>query len=137
MDPVGRINEERLHRDDDVTVFNGLPFTGAAYLEYPNSVLKREASYRDGFEEGVVKEWHPNGKLKREWFAIHGRAEGKVTEWHDNGTLKSSGEYESGVELRYEEWSDDGVLVKRRTIDMGSELFKYLQELRQKNHGRS
>jgi antitoxin component YwqK of YwqJK toxin-antitoxin module len=131
MDSIGRVKEEHLHWDDDVTVFNGLPFTGVAFLEYPNAVLKREAYYKDGFEEGLVREWHANGKLKREWLAVHGRAEGKVTEWHDNGMVKSVGEYEYGVELRFGEWNEFGALVKSRTINMESELFKYVQKMRQ------
>ena len=125
-----RIDEEQLDWDDDVSVLNGVPYTGVGVMYYPDGSLEGEASYVDGFKEGVVREWHPNGKLRTEWFAERGRAEGKVTEWHQNGVVKSVGEYEFGVEIKFDEWDEAGELLQSRQIDESSELFKHVQQMR-------
>jgi antitoxin component YwqK of YwqJK toxin-antitoxin module len=125
-----RIDENDLEYDDDQAISNGVPFTGIAFSDYPNSRLKREAPYKDGFEEGLCREWFLNGQLKCEWFAVHGRATGKVTEWHETGKIKSIQEVEYGAELSYDEWSDNGELLTHRQIDTASELFKYVQQMR-------
>lgn len=56
----------------------------------------------------------------------------KVRQWHENGKMKSIGEYEHGVELRYDEWSDNDAFLTSRQVDTGSALFKYLQQMRGK-----
>ncbi len=130
---MNRINEDELDWDDDLSVLDGVPYSGTGFLVYPDGTLKREVFYRDGFEEGVCIEWHPNGKLKREWFAERGRAKGKVTEWHDNETVKSVGEYEFGTELQYDEWNESGELILSRRIDEGSAQMKYVEQMRAGN----
>jgi antitoxin component YwqK of YwqJK toxin-antitoxin module len=127
------INEDELEFDGDQTTYNGRPFTGVGLLQYPNSRPKREVKYVNGFEEGPCREWYPNGQLKRDWFAVRGQAHGRVTEWYENEKRKSVGEYEHGVELRYDEWSDTGQLLVSREIDKASELFKYLEQVREKS----
>lgn len=128
-----RLNEECLEYDGDVSVFRGEPFSGTAFLEYPDGAPRRETPYKDGFEHGICREWHPNGQLQREWTAIHGRAEGQVTEWHANGQTRSIGVYEKGVELSFAEWDETGALVIKREIDPSSTQFAYLQKSRQEN----
>ena len=125
-----RVNEEDLDWDDDVRVLGGTPYSGIAFLLYPDGSRKREVTYQNGFAEGNCREWHLNGNLKREWFAERGRATGKIKEWHADGTVKSIGEYEFGAELQYDEWDESGDLSIHRQIDENSELFKYVQRMR-------
>ena len=127
-----RINADELEFADAQSFYNGVPFTGVGFRVYPNLRLEEEIPYKDGYPDGVCREWFANGQMKAEWFAIHGRAIGKVKQWHQNGKLKSVGDYEHGVELKYDEWSDGGTLLVSRTIDAGSELYKYLQHMRTK-----
>ena len=128
-----RLNEDdEFEFDEDQIVYNGVPFTGILYAEYPNAQLKRESPFRDGFAEGRCREWFPNGQLKQEWFAVHGRATGKFLQWHENGQPRSVGNYEYGVELSYDEWNERGDLVAHREINTTSELFKYVEHMRVK-----
>lgn len=136
LKPELRIDDNELDFDGDQRTYNGAPFNGIGFLVYPNSQLKREAVYRDGFEEGLVREWHPNGQLKKEWFAVHGQATGKLVRWHDNGQIASVVEAEYGSVLRRDEWDRDGKHLKNYQIDPNSAEFKYVQEMRRK-HGRN
>jgi antitoxin component YwqK of YwqJK toxin-antitoxin module len=72
MNSPVRVNEDLFDFDDDVRLYEGKPFTGIAFGEYPNSKLKRELPYKDGFPEGLCREWHSNGQLEREWCAVRG-----------------------------------------------------------------
>jgi len=111
-----RVNEDLFDFKGDQRLYNGRPFTGIAFYEYPNQVLKRELYYKDGLEEGVCREWHPNGQLKREWFAVRGRATGRVSEWHPNGKLQSVSEYHEGDEVMRDEWNAAGDLILSRRM---------------------
>jgi antitoxin component YwqK of YwqJK toxin-antitoxin module len=133
MTLTNRVDDDELDFDEDQRILKGVPFTGIGFSEYPNGRLRGEAPYKDGFEEGVCRKWFPNGQLKREWLAVHGRATGTVTEWHENGKIKSIGEYEYGAELSYDEWSESGELTNHRQLDTASELFKYVQHMRQQD----
>jgi antitoxin component YwqK of YwqJK toxin-antitoxin module len=130
MSDARRVNADNLDWDDDLRVLDGTPYSGSAFLLHPDGSLAFEVTYRDGFEEGVCREWHPNGKLKLEWFAERGRATGRVEEWHPGGRVKSVGVYESGVEILYEEWDESGNLVAHRQIDENTALFDYVRSMR-------
>lgn len=125
-----RVNDDDLDWDDDLRVLDGTPYSGTAFLLHPDGTLAFEVTYRDGFEEGVHREWHPNGELKRTWFAERGRATGKVEEWHACGRIRSVGVYEFGVEIHYDEWDESGNLVAHRQIDENSALFDYVRSMR-------
>ena len=131
MNELQRVNEEELDWDDDVSVLNGTPFSGIAYMLYPDGALEWEVTYHDGFKEGLVQEFHSNGKLKREWLADRGRTKGARKEWDENGNLKSEGVYEFGVELEYSEWTESGEQIVHRTLDPESDLAKYVQQQRE------
>jgi antitoxin component YwqK of YwqJK toxin-antitoxin module len=122
-------DEALLEFNDDQRIYNGNPFTGVAYEEYPNGILKREITYKDGFENGLCRDWYPSGQLKCEWNALRGRAKGKLTKWHENGTIKAISEHDFGLELKYQEWTSDGQLVTARQIDTNSNLYKNMIEL--------
>jgi antitoxin component YwqK of YwqJK toxin-antitoxin module len=130
--PRIRLKEELLDWDEDLSVLDGVPFTGIGYLEDKNGHLISEIPYLNGFPEGCCKKWFANGQLKMEWFAVHGNASGKVTEWYENGVVRSIGIYEQGVELEYTEWDTNGDLVTKRTIKSNSPLKDYLKRVKKK-----
>jgi len=132
MNSTVRVNEDLFDFDDDLRLYEGKPFTGIAFGEYPNSRLKRELPHRDGFPEGLCREWHPNGQLECEWFAVRGRAVGKIKEWFENGTIQSIGEYEYGIEMRYEQWDKTGTKTIDREIRTDSKLYEYVQLMRER-----
>jgi hypothetical protein len=126
-----RVNEEELTFNDDQRLHNGIPFTGIGYEAYSDSRLKREATYYDGFQEGLVQEWFPNGNLKCQWHAEHGRAVGNLLNWHENGVLYSKAEYEFGVKISYREWNNNGTLIIDEQIDPSSKMYQYVLRMRE------
>jgi antitoxin component YwqK of YwqJK toxin-antitoxin module len=136
MNSPVRVNEDLFDFDNDVRIYEGKPFTGIGFGDYFDSRLKRELPYRDGFPEGLCNEWHPNGQLQREWFAVRGRAVGKVKSWYENGKIQSIGEYEYGVEMRYEEWDITGTKTIDREIRTGCKPYEYVQIMRQRESRR-
>jgi antitoxin component YwqK of YwqJK toxin-antitoxin module len=125
-----RIHEDNLHYEDDALVLNGKPFTGIGYADFPNGRLRREVMYVNGFPEGRCREWHENGQISKEWLAERGVAPSKTTEWYGNGQIKSLCLREHGVELEYQEWSQDGELVTKRTLIEGSPMHQVLLRMR-------
>lgn len=130
MDDDRPINDDDLGWDGDQRVHGGTPYSGSAYLLHPDGSLALRVTYRDGFEEGICREWHPNGELKREWFAGRGRATGKIEEWHAGGKIRSVGVYEFSAEIRYDEWDESGNLIGHRQIDENTALFDYERSMR-------
>lgn len=127
---VVRVHENNLHYEDDALMLNGEPFTGIGYAEFPNGALRREITYVSGFPEGCCREWHENGQMSKEWLAERGVAPSKTTEWYENGQRKSLCLREHGVELKYQEWSQDGEFVAERTLVEGSPMHQVLLRMR-------
>jgi antitoxin component YwqK of YwqJK toxin-antitoxin module len=130
MTSPSRINEDELDWDGDLRTYEGVPFTGKAFLMYANGQLEQEATYRDGLKDGLVQEWFPNGQLRSEWHAVHGRGEGNRTQWHEDGKVKCISEHEFGCELKYDEWSDTGELLVSRRLDPHSKQYEYVLHMR-------
>jgi hypothetical protein len=55
-----RVNDNDLDWDDDLRILAGTPYSGSAFLLHPGGSLALEVTYRDGFEDGVCREWHPS-----------------------------------------------------------------------------
>jgi antitoxin component YwqK of YwqJK toxin-antitoxin module len=127
-----RVCEELLDWDEDVSMLDGVPYTGSAFLMFTDGALKRECYFQDGFEQGECKEWYSNGQVRKQWIAQRGVATGDVKTWHENGQLKSIGNFEFGAELHYEEWDATGKLIESRHIEKESELMKYVEMMRER-----
>jgi len=127
-----RVKDEELEWDDDVTIYEGNPFSGIAYRNYPNGNCEFEFQYVNGFRQGIQREFFDNTDVKEEWVAERGAAIGEVKKWHNNGQLKSVGNYEFGAELSYDEWDIGGKLIESRRIDKDSELMKYVGRMRER-----
>ena len=123
------IDESDLDLDEDVSVFQGQPYTGLVQAFYLNGAIKKQMTYCEGFEEGQCREWYANGQLKIEWYAVRGTVNAKAFQWHENGLIKSIANYVHGAELSFDEWDDSGLLVNHREIDWQSELGKYVSRL--------
>lgn len=120
----------------ELDVINGLffqpntidPYTGLAFLNYPNGNKQMEAPIKDGKIDGKVKEWERNGRKvyeaefadgvqvgeEAQWYAdgfnkllvsyVDGKAHGMCTEWHQTGGKKSLGEFVNGEENGEHNW---------------------------------
>lgn len=123
------VDEADLDLDEDVSLYQGKPYTGVVQSFYPNGVLKKKSIFCDGFEQGLCTEWYSTGQLSLEWNAVRGVVNGKMCEWHENGRMKMIANYSRGVELSLDEWDDAGLLVTHREIDRQAELGKYADGL--------
>jgi antitoxin component YwqK of YwqJK toxin-antitoxin module len=125
-----RVNEEELEYDDDQRIHRGQPFNGIGFLIYPNGQLRSEALYRDGFKEGIVRDWHANGQLMEEWIAKHGQATGEIREWHANGQLRAVRLVEFGAQIERREWDEQGKLLSYEHINPASAHYQYVLKMR-------
>ena len=132
-DVIGpRVSEDQLEFDEDIRCLDGKPFTGIGCEYFPDSTLKSETPYKDGWVHGLAKEWYPGGQLLSECHCRRGVKFGRYREWHPNGELKIDANYELGIELEYLEWDEGGELKKQRKLDPDSpnSNYKSLQKLR-------
>jgi len=74
MESLEGINEDELGWDGDRRLLNGVPYSGPAFSCYSHGTVESKATYRNGFKEGLCREWFPSGTLKLEWTAERGRA---------------------------------------------------------------
>ena len=102
VDKLLRVLDDLLEYDGDVRLWNGKPFTGIGYDEYPNGQLEYENNYRDGLPVGLQREWFPNGQIKKEVHAISGLGSSKVTIWHANSQIQLNIGYLLGNRFTYE-----------------------------------
>ncbi len=104
------------------------PYTGLAFLDYPNENKQMEVQIKNGKPDGRVKEWERNGRKvydaefkagvqvgkEQQWYADgfnkllvtyqNGLAHGICTEWHQTGGKKSLGEFVQGKEQGEHNW---------------------------------
>jgi antitoxin component YwqK of YwqJK toxin-antitoxin module len=116
---------------DDALLYQRVPFSGVVFRTYSNGLCEFEFKYLDGLREGFQREYFDSGRMREEWHAERGAAHGNFKKWHENGQLKSTGNYEYGVELQYDEWDASGTLIKSRRIDKDSDLMKYVETMRE------
>jgi antitoxin component YwqK of YwqJK toxin-antitoxin module len=85
----------------------GIPFTGFAFSMHPvNGELQLLATFKEGFEEGIYREWHENGQLKEVREMTQGQSDGYKICWYPNGLLKSQCQYMEGITI-YEKSLDE------------------------------
>ncbi|MBD8498789.1 toxin-antitoxin system YwqK family antitoxin [Paenibacillus arenosi] len=94
----------------------GKPFTGLTYELYENGCLRYFCFYKNGFKEGMFREYYRSGKLKSEEVMKYGQTIGKRTIWYESGKIKSVSEHEQGIELSYNEWDEFNKLILSRQL---------------------
>lgn len=111
------------------------PFTGTAIDVFPKGKKKMTVPIKEGKIHGTVKEWAQNGKkiyeasyenglqtnMERQWYAngnkklelqyVAGKPNGVCTEWFKNEKKKSEGQFVDGKEEgKHQWWYDNGNL---------------------------
>jgi hypothetical protein len=110
---VKRVPESDLQIDDnDVTYYEGVPFTGISFDLGPNGELLSEGEIRDGVETGRVRVWFRSGKLMIDRYVKDGLNHGPNREWFESGQLAEESEWECGCCLRRKRWDANGGLVE-------------------------
>ncbi|GAA0499096.1 hypothetical protein [Streptomyces olivaceiscleroticus] len=108
------IDDPEVEMDAAQTFFYaGVPFTGEV-VEYQRGALVSLITYKDGVEDGPVKEWHTDGTLNSEGTMRGGFPVGESKKWHSNGTLAARMVMSAdGLrQLARAEWDEEGNLIK-------------------------
>lgn len=86
---------------------NSIPFAGFTFSMYPvNGELQLLAPFKEGFEDGIYREWYENGQLKELREMTQGQSDGYKICWYPNGLLKSQCQYMEGS-IIYEKSLDE------------------------------
>lgn len=71
-----------------------------------------------------------NGILKSECQHFQEMGHGEAREYYQNGVLKSCEQIELGIEISYQEWDLNGLLIEERKLQEGSDQHQFLLKLR-------
>ena len=121
------VNEGRYFRDEP-TKFkeDGELVTGTVVRKNDKGDVVEETEYKDGFPNGVHREWYDNGQMKREmteFYTGQGRArtQGTSRNWCENGQLKDeTTSDENGVATgKVQSWTCSGKLLNMHTAPEG------------------
>lgn len=126
-----RVDEEYFDSDGDLTLYNGVPFTGIGFDPFPSGEgIEYETTYKDGLPHGMSRKWHSSGKLAYEVECKNGAVHGKETYWYPDGSVKSEAIYEYGIKISLKAWDEQGQLIEEFEIDPGSTNYALLQKYR-------
>ncbi len=110
------INNPELVSLDDYTPFyeyKGELLTGIVYEAYENGQVITEQSFREGYLEGVSKEWDSEGNLLLEEHYQKGKLHGTHKLWKGERLLAVI-LFEEGEAVEYEKWNDKGDLIQKK-----------------------
>jgi antitoxin component YwqK of YwqJK toxin-antitoxin module len=103
----------------DIAYYNGSPFTGIL-VDEKNPKIKW-GEFKNGYKNGMFREYYPNGKKKAEGKYTNGVKEDKHTEWFENKQEKSSCTYNNGniIDGKYVTYLENGQKEKEETYKSG------------------
>lgn len=93
----------------DTALFDGRPFSGYLYHEFPNGDTAACIGFTEGVQEGTSRIWHPNGRLSELRTFHKGRKMGTHRGWWPNGNRRFEYEFRNGEHHgAMLEWYEDG-----------------------------
>ncbi|WP_432138705.1 toxin-antitoxin system YwqK family antitoxin [Streptomyces sp. bgisy154] len=106
--------------DGELLYYQGSLFTGEA-VEYQRGALVSLITYKDGIEDGPVREWYTDGTLRSEGAMRNGFPVGEFRRWHPNGRLAARTVMSANGlhQLARFEWDEDGNLTKEWHAEKG------------------
>jgi antitoxin component YwqK of YwqJK toxin-antitoxin module len=81
---------------EGIYLYRGKPYTGFASAHFADGMLECQFEFKDGQQDGFVREWYPSGQMCREARYERGIRHGPETVWHDNGVIGHKRIYERG-----------------------------------------
>jgi len=91
---VEKAKTEVIKKDgQNITTFNGKPYTGYLVESYPNGKPKTWMTMKDGLANGSWQEWLENGNLRYNAYWKAGKGHGLWQYFHDNGILRYEESY--------------------------------------------
>ena len=88
------------------------PFTGVMVKNHENGQKEREATYKDGKQEGLATTWYVNGQKWSEATYKDGKVEGLMTGWYDTGQKAIEATYKDGKKVSETKWDEEGNEIK-------------------------
>ncbi|MEK7949911.1 toxin-antitoxin system YwqK family antitoxin [Luteolibacter soli] len=125
-----RVDIEDCELGDDMVLFEGVPFSGILFALHDDGIIAYEHEFRDGFPDGISKDWHQNGVLRREACFKWGRVDGLVKEYYPNGERMLEKEVEFGATVALQRWGEEGRLVEDWVVDLDSATGRYVERCR-------
>ncbi|MDY6992822.1 MAG: hypothetical protein SVR94_09500 [Pseudomonadota bacterium] len=126
-----KIDEELFESDGDLTIYDGMPFTGIGYDPFPNGGdVEYETSYKAGLPHGYKRKWHDSNQLAYEITYINGLKHGKEVHWYSDGEVKSESMFEFGIKVHSKTWDEKGNIIDQFSIDPESSNYKLLMQRR-------
>ena len=102
------ITPDQLGEREDISYFEGTPYTGVAVKKYRSGRKWQEFTYKDGKKDGLWTRWHPNGRLRSKRTYKDGKLDGPLTVWLENGQKSSEVTWKDGKKISEKYWDGDG-----------------------------
>lgn len=114
VDDKSRVNLYYLNLQNERFYFEDSLFTGVAYDNHPNKMIRTEGEMIDGLEEGSWKSYDVNGNASVEVNYRKGMYHGKMTTYFPTGELEEELNYFNGeLHGNYELWhSPEEIRIK-------------------------
>lgn len=98
----------KLLEKKDVFYYNGEPYTGACYQNFPSGKKGLEGNFKNGLRDGVWSWYYENGDKKRETNYRWGKMHGLSIIWYKNGQKRSEIVYDMGQNVKQIRWDEEG-----------------------------
>lgn len=86
----------------EILYYQNEPFTGFIVDYYSNGNLASEEEYKNGYKEGVIREYFENGQMEEEYFIKFNRLCKSFKLWDINGNL-----------IKYTKYDNDGNIIEK------------------------
>ncbi|MDO6429392.1 hypothetical protein Q4E93_02250 [Flavitalea sp. BT771] len=102
------------------------PFTGKAYVYFPNGDTQTVVTYKDGIPDGEIVGWYAKDLKQVEGFVDKGQRTGIWKLYFESGKIKKQTSYSHNVEDGEETfWFENGNIEKKGTYSEGKLHGKY------------
>lgn len=108
-----KVDAQYLEEKKDVFLYQGEPYTGECYQNFPNGELGVKGRYVNGKKEGVWTWYYSNGNKKRESLYRNGLKSGKSNTWYISGKKRSEIIFNEDNNLKETRWDEKGKVIPR------------------------
>lgn len=85
--PENAVPFAELIPEGELFTYQGVPFSGIAYNNYPDGKLLRAVSYQKGLQDGPMLLWYPDGAPQMSANYRKGVLHGRFLGWYVNGGM--------------------------------------------------
>ncbi|MBI5217911.1 MAG: toxin-antitoxin system YwqK family antitoxin [Bacteroidia bacterium] len=102
------VDAKNLVEKKEVFYYNGAPYSGPCFENYPSGAKGVEGAYEKGKKDGAWIWYYENGAKKRETNYNSGKMNGLSIIWYKNGQKRSEIVYEMGQNVKQLRWDEEG-----------------------------